>query len=76
VNVTSRIQTTLPNGKMLSVSRVDFGGNVLATSSGVPSDADRQEDNQMMNAFNQLTGYFNYQPRPEDIKLEGTQRST
>lgn len=72
VNVTSRIQTTLPNGKTLSVSRVDFGGNDLAASSGVLSNADRQEDNQMMSAFNQLTGYFNYRPRPEDIKLEGT----
>jgi hypothetical protein len=47
-------------------------GTISQPSSDVPSDADRQEDNQMMGAFNQLTEYFNYQPRSEDIKLEGT----
>jgi hypothetical protein len=71
-DVTSRIQTTLPSGKTLSVFRFDARDNNLSTARATPSDADRREDNQMMSAFNQLTGYFNYQPRPEDIKLEGT----
>jgi hypothetical protein len=72
VHVLSSIQTTLPNGKSLSVFRFDLGGNGLAASTVVPSEADRLEDQQMMSAFNQLTAYFNYQPQSGDIKLEGT----
>jgi len=72
VNVLSRIQTTLPDGKSLSIFRFDLGQNGLSPSNAIPSDADKRDDYQMMDAFKQLTAYFNYERGPEDIDLEGT----
>lgn len=81
INVLSNVETTLPNGNMLSVFRFDLGargvgpspvGSGAGASSAAPTDADRRDDQEMLRALKQLAGYFDYKPSAADIKLEGT----
>lgn len=72
VNVLSRIETTLLDGRSLSIFRFDLGQGGPSLPNATPSDADKRDDLQMMDTFKQLTGYFSYKPSPQEIRLEGT----
>ncbi len=72
LNVVSRIETVLPDGKKLSVFRFDLGVGDLASSPTVTAEADRRNDDQMLDAFRQLEAYFSDSNKSKGIELQGT----
>jgi hypothetical protein len=81
LNILSRVQTTLPDGRTLAVFRFDLGtgglgdaadGSGAAVSPANPTPEDRRDDNEMLQALMQIAGNFAYKPGAADIELEGT----
>lgn len=72
--VVSSVQTTLPDGKVLGISRIAFSASALnaAASQSTPTDADQKSDSQMLSELKQLAGYFNFDPTAAEIQLGGT----
>src|ERR1700743_3121301 len=72
--VLSSVQTTLPDGRILSVERTALSGAAsnTAAAQSIPTDADKKSDNQMLTVLKELAGYFNYDPSAAEIQLGGT----
>jgi hypothetical protein len=80
MHILSRIQTTLPNGLTLAISRFDLGNGLDTSSAGAAGDTsqptptieDKRADESMLKAFMQMAHAFSDNPGASDIQLEGT----